>query len=246
MTELLEVFKAAQNLTPRKGVSSSRGSSAESLPQPAPVLPAICDQPEGTEATSLVEKENAPNSEGIQVPAAKAQVTEAWVPAGCPVISPLVDSTIPASKATSERPAAVMSVESQLAGLRQRCRGEEEVFRRPAAKGAKKRPASCEEPLEARQTETAVRERPRSEKKKKGEKPPMKKPASASAGCAVAANRSARSAAAVKYSIPKGEGKPIPDRSVRLRMMPSGCSTCRRVPGCTPSCWVKKGWVVKA
>lgn len=43
--------------------------------------------------------------------------------------------------------------------------------------------------------------------------------------------------------IPKGLGRPIPCERTRIRLMPSGCTSCRHVKGCTPSCWLKKGWV---
>lgn len=43
--------------------------------------------------------------------------------------------------------------------------------------------------------------------------------------------------------IPQGHGKPMPAKPTRLKYMPHGCSKCRKVPGCTPSCWRKKGWM---
>lgn len=39
----------------------------------------------------------------------------------------------------------------------------------------------------------------------------------------------------------KSRGR-IPTKARRLKMMPKGCSTCRFVPGCCNSCWLKKGF----
>lgn len=39
----------------------------------------------------------------------------------------------------------------------------------------------------------------------------------------------------------KGKG-PIPSKETRIRLMPDGCSKCRWVKGCTPSCWVNRGF----
>jgi hypothetical protein len=47
----------------------------------------------------------------------------------------------------------------------------------------------------------------------------------------------------VVYQIPPGKNRPIPGKASRVRTMPFGCNKCRGVAGCTPSCWVLKGWV---
>ena len=74
--------------------------------------------------------------------------------------------------------------------------------------------------------------RPASALAQKSQGPPMKKPASQKA-----------QKPEENHVIPKGNGKPVPSKSRRIKMMPHGCTTCRFVAGCTPSCWKKKGWV---
>lgn len=77
--------------------------------------------------------------------------------------------------------------------------------------------------------------------KGQGQKPIMKRPA-ASLKKPAAAVKPCSQTQETKSKIPKGHGKPIPSVAKRIKAMPSGCSRCRGVPGCTPSCWVYAGW----
>ena len=63
----------------------------------------------------------------------------------------------------------------------------------------------------------------------------MKKPA--------ASKKCQKGTPEVVYQIPPGKNRPIPGKASRVRTVPFGCKKCRGVAGCTPSCWVQKGWV---
>eukprot|EP00438_Fugacium_kawagutii_P013223 Skav204016 [mRNA] locus=scaffold3530:5749:7164:- [translate_table: standard] len=140
-----------------------------------------------------------------------------------------------------------MTVEQQLAALKASSSGSTgNALKRPASAkaGAKKKPAGFQheshEALEgvsgAVAAEAVCQDEVEPSKKRKGPTskrggPPAKKPAARSAGSAGVG------------TLPKGNGRVMPSKAVRVRMMPNGCSTCREVPGCTPSCWLKKGWI---
>lgn len=73
----------------------------------------------------------------------------------------------------------------------------------------------------------------------------MKRPAAApkASSSASAAKKKKTKESLTLNQIPRGDGKVMPSKAQRVRMVPYGCSTCRQIAGCTPSCWVKKGWV---
>ena len=73
----------------------------------------------------------------------------------------------------------------------------------------------------------------------------MKRPAAApkASNSGSAAKNKSTMKSLTKNLVPKGHGRVMPGKAQRLRMVPWGCATCRQVPGCTPSCWTKKGWV---
>ena len=95
-------------------------------------------------------------------------------------------------------------------------------------------------------TQNSKMKRPASASVQKKQGPPMKKPASVQKNQGPPMKRPASKKphkAEEKDVIPEGKGRPIPSKSKRVKMMPTGCSTCRFVSGCTPSCWKKKNWV---
>ena len=75
------------------------------------------------------------------------------------------------------------------------------------------------------------------------ERASMKRPAAAAGSksskkCSAVTSGSQSSKKAVKIL------KPLSEKE-RFKRKPKGCSRCRRTPGCCPSCWAKKGFLVK-
>ena len=107
------------------------------------------------------------------------------------------------------------------------------------------KPKACEA---SELLEQALLERDRDKKEKK-EGRGMKRPAAARAtlGKSNAVGGESkppvlkRPAAKKPQSVKHCKG-PIPSTKVRLKMFPHGCGKCRGTAGCTPSCWVQRGY----
>ena len=99
-----------------------------------------------------------------------------------------------------------------------------------------KRPAAVESTKslhkQASQSRAAAQSSQQTAKTAKVTKATMKRPAASSSA----------SSGKEPSPVPKGHGKKLPSKVKRQTMSPNGCSSCRFVPGHTPSCWIKKGW----
>ncbi len=94
--------------------------------------------------------------------------------------------------------------------------------------------AELEKALETRdKNKKETKERPEAVPKAGKAQPTLKKPA--------AAPKAGTTMKRPSGKIGKGKG-PIPSQESRNRQMPHGCSKCRWVMGCTPSCWVNRGY----
>lgn len=245
--DILEAFRTAQNLTPRKEVLSDRASSSDSLSKPC--LPAKSDSLEGSMLQdNITTKEETDSSAGtmqqcLSVPQTGLTVlVSSSLKDGVKLDGSVDPGGIPVGKPHSASSHVLSSVENQLDALRRKMvDSPESVFRKPAAKNSKKRPASCEEQDQA--TARMKASPKKEEKTKKNQvKAAQKKPAGRSAGSVNRLTGSAGSSVVGQQKVPKGNGKQIPSKTIRVRMVPDGCARCRRAPGCTPSCWLKKGW----
>ena len=71
----------------------------------------------------------------------------------------------------------------------------------------------------------------------------LKKPAAAKGQTSSKTKPKTKPAAAKGQTSSKGKPNTKPASWIKLR--PNGCAKCRNVPGCTRSCWAKRGDVPK-
>eukprot|EP00438_Fugacium_kawagutii_P009683 Skav208639 [mRNA] locus=scaffold1081:110247:111707:+ [translate_table: standard] len=229
--DIIAAFQKAQDLTPRKGVKGSLRGRISEPTAPTTAFPAICDGRVDagakdlpvlldTSALTLTEEGKATEQ---QAPSDSAQ-------------APRVAEHCGPARSTAMSTPALASVEDQLRDLRASAKTGTSPKKKPASKVAQKRPAASLGDLD-------VNLHKRTKSTPDETRDLFKRPSSKGAVTPKTSHGLSGEKQPPAGVLPKGYGKRIPSHAVRVKMMPNGCGTCRHVVGCTPSCWVKKGWV---
>lgn len=213
--------------------ASSKQGHPEDKPSPSKpllALPApVVEQPKVAKPVEKDKEDEKVRPKDTEPKAEKAvekdQETD-LVPAEDTVEPPKVEKEAEAKKATDEKQLKASAIDKKpnMSVKDSMSRLTDAMNQRGGA--LKKRPAAA---LEAAP-------KPKAAAKSAGKT--MKKPAAAPKEMATKKKQDPETA-----KIPKGNGRQIPKKEKRVEMVPEGCTSCRRVAGCTPSCWVKKGWV---
>ena len=127
----------------------------------------------------------------------------------------------------SKRPVAVAAI----------LRGQVET--RKATKKAEQAAAKAEKKAAQAEAKDAANAVKKAEKEKKDAATAAAKAAGSSPKDAPAASKDAAGSKISAKKATEDKWAGLPDEKARLEQRPTGCSKCRRKPGCTPSCWKK-------